>query len=107
MHARREGESLEMHRRIAEALLCDPDVVLARARGNIARWLAGREGTAAEKVYREWLEILDRNSPREIAEFLVSLDERALRLRQSTPFTGVLGAKEVWQIKNRHAAARA
>lgn len=106
MHARREEESLEMHRRVAARLRSDPERVLGKARANIRRWLAGREGTAAETVYREWLDVLDANGVEQLAEFLVSRSEKAVRLRQSNPFAGVLEAREVWEIKRTHAAAR-
>jgi hypothetical protein len=41
----------------------------------------------------EWSRILER-SPAEIAAFLASMGEDAIRLRQSSPFTNVLTPEE-------------
>ena len=98
-----------MHRRIAGRLRSEPEKVLGKARENLRRWLVGREGTSAEAVYREWLAVLDANRVEQLAEFLVSPSEKAARLRQSSPFAGVLDAREVWEIKRtmrRSAHAR-
>jgi hypothetical protein len=105
MHRRREIQSLAMHRRIAEMMERDPDAVIGKAVSNLDAWLASRDGAATGAVFREWLELLNRLTPSEIAAFLVSEDERATRMRQSSPFAGVLSPREVWAIKRNHEAA--
>lgn len=105
MHARREIQSLEMHRRIAELIMTDPQPVIGKAMLNLHSWLGRHRQTALEPVYQEWLGILETLPSGEIAALLVAEDQRAARLRQSSPFAGVLPAEVVWAIKRSHAAA--
>jgi hypothetical protein len=107
MHARREQQSLEMHRRIAGRLRSDPGAVLGKAFANLGSWSRQHAGGASEVVLSEWKTLLETSSVSEIAEFLVSDDERAVRMRQSSPFAGVLAPREVWEIKKQHATAPA
>lgn len=102
MHRRREIQSLEMHRRIAALMESEPERVIGKARENLFAWRLRREDDAAGD---EWLALLDRLSPGELAAFLVSETEDALRMRQSSPFAGVLSPREVWAIKHGHEAA--
>lgn len=105
VHRRREFESLEIHRRIVGRLEADAVPVMEKARGNLRRWLAGRGDGALAVVYREWDGLLGSLDLQELCELLVAEDERAVRLRQSSPFAGVLPPQEVWEIKrgSRHA----
>ena len=106
MHQIREKQSLEIHRRIAEILRTDPERVLGKARQNLRKWSAVRSDAASTVVFSEWLELLDDLTPAEVAEFLISESERAVRMRQSSPFAGVLSPQEVWAIKRAcHEAA--
>lgn len=104
MHQRREKQSLALHRRIAERLLDDPTAVIGKAVENLKRWEnASPHGLSPACL--EWREILTRRAPAEIAERIVADDEDAARLRQSSPFAGVLDPREVWAIKRGHEAA--
>jgi len=98
--------SLALDRAVADRLKANP-ALLAHARGNLRRWLA-RNGDAPglRRCYEEWLEIVDRQPLEKILELLAAEDEEARRLRQNSPFAGVLPASEVWAIKRRfrHAA---
>ncbi len=77
--------SLVLHALIAQKLLGDP-AILERARNNLDRWkAAGSTGPWAD----EWRVVLDK-PPAEVAAFVVSTSEDASRLRQSSPFAGVL-----------------
>lgn len=65
--------------------------ILEKARANAERWLASGnydEGEAAS--VREWLPLLDRNRLSELLEALTSTSENAVRMRQSSPFTGII-----------------
>jgi hypothetical protein len=92
-HMRIEERSLALHAAIAERLLADPGL-LETAKRNIARWVE-RDGEIPP--WNEWREILRRPLP-EIIEVLVSPDENARRLRQSSPFCGLLTSRERWRI---------
>jgi hypothetical protein len=91
-HEKIDRRSIELHRAIAEKLRAQPEL-LEIARQNIERQLAGRSRQYAEA----WRELLA--SP--MAEWLPRLvedSERMRAMRQSTPFAGVLSAKERWKI---------
>ena len=85
---------------IAARLRHDPRV-LRIARANLQRWMA-RDGRRPRPVFQEWLLILDRLSAGEIANFLLSDTPMARRLRQSSPFAGVLNDAERRVIRHRH-----
>lgn len=107
VHQRREQESLEIHRRIARRLDDDAVPVLEKARGNLRRWLSDRGEDSLAAVYREWESLLGSLTVAQVSALLVAEDERSTRLRQSSPFAGVLSPQEVWEIKRscRHATA--
>jgi hypothetical protein len=89
-HTRVDERSLAMHRLIAEKLLADPPL-LDKARENVRRWQK-TEGSPMLAL-SEWENILS-GPVAEVAEFLVERSERATRLRQSSPFTGILTEPE-------------
>jgi hypothetical protein len=103
-HERLEQYSLELHRTVADMLRHDPSL-LERAKDNIKRWTVGRD-LDKKNPYLEWLDLLD-GSPEQIFELLESQSEKAVRLRQSTPFTGILPDNKRLEIFNRYAAVRA
>lgn len=89
-HSRLDERSLALHRRIAEKVLAHPDL-LDKARDNLRRWQQ-TEGSP-KLALAEWEQIL--NGPTDqIAEFLTERPERATRLRQSSPFAGILTEAE-------------
>ena len=94
--------SLEMGRRVA-ARLRDEPALLQIAHDNLARWLrANASAPALVRCYREWQVILD-GPLRDLCAILETDSEENRRLRQNSPFAGVLPPSEVWSIK---AAAR-
>jgi hypothetical protein len=105
MHHLREIQSLQMHRRIAAMMESNPSGVIGKALENLHAWLDHHQGSAMESVFKEWLDLLARMEPSEISAFIVSDSERAVRMRQSSPFAGVLSPREVWAIKRGHEAA--
>ncbi len=90
-----DERSLAFHRLISAKLRQQPDLV-EKARGNIARWLkicsAGVEPTLLE-----WQGVLAGSFDQIVAQ-LEATDERATRLRQSSPFTGILTQSERLKI---------
>jgi hypothetical protein len=85
-----DARSLALHAVIARKIERDPRL-LAKARRNLDRWRSarGREPHALA----EWRRILARPW-REVAALLVDPGEDATRLRQSSPFAGVLTPAE-------------
>jgi hypothetical protein len=107
-HLDTDKVSLELARRVAERVRCRPEV-LEIAHANLARWMRQNAGSPSlMRCYSEWKKILTR-PVEEICELLSSDSEHAQRLRQNSPFAGVLTPAEVWEIKARfrHATATA
>ena len=71
------------------------------ARRNLRRWVA-RDGRRVRQVFREWDQILQRLTADQIARFLVSDTPMCRRLRQSSPFVGVLSSAEVQAIRSKY-----
>ena len=107
-HFETDQVSLELARRVAERLRWQPELV-EFARANLARW--SRQNASVPSLLRcyiEWQEILSRPVD-EIRDLLCSESDVAQRLRQNSPFAGVLPPAEVWEVKSRfhHAPATA
>jgi len=100
-HRLLEARSLAMHAVIARKIERDP-ALLDIARRNLQRW-RGRWERATPGWLNEWQELLKRPWP-QIAALITEPSEHASRLRQSSPFAGVLTNAERWRI---HAAFRA
>jgi hypothetical protein len=98
-HARLDERSLALHRRVAEKILADP-TLLGRARENVRRWQAA--SATPSFALAEWESILDR-PVEEIAALLTERSERANRLRQSSPFAGILTETERRAIYESYA----
>lgn len=86
-----EARSLAMHAAIAAKIERQPKL-LEIARNNLKRWRARWED-AVPAWHKEWCEILDRPWPG-IAAVMTGSGETYARLRQSSPFAGVLSAEE-------------
>jgi hypothetical protein len=85
-HRRIDERSLAMHRLIARKVLADPGL-LDIARANLRRWQQ-MDGSPMLAL-AEWEQILS-GSADQVARFLADPSERATRLRQSSPFCGIL-----------------
>lgn len=108
-HDVHDAVSLELARRVASGLREHPDW-LDRARANLERWTRLNNGaTSLLRCYGEWVALLSRPVG-EVCRALVADTEEGRRLRQNSPFAGVLSPAEVWQIKSqfrRHATRAA
>lgn len=98
-HALLDQRALAMHRLIAEKLRRDPSL-LAVAQANIARWKSTASPSALARL-EEWEAIL-RQPLESILEVLTSESEEATRLRQSSPFCGILTPAERTHILLSH-----
>jgi hypothetical protein len=80
---------------VARKIDADPHGhALARVRALCARWLAT---PSASPDLKRWQDILARPWA-EIRAHLLDLSEEGTRLRQSSPFCGVLSPRERWRI---------
>ncbi len=88
-HSLQDKVGLELAIRIQEALPEHPEW-LEEARTNLDRWSA-RNSSAASllRCYAEWRELLERPVP-EICAVLIADTEEGRRLRQNSPFVGML-----------------
>ena len=99
-HARLDERSLALHRLVAQKLIADP-TLLGLARANVARWKAAN--AAPSFALSEWEQILGQPIV-EITALLVDRSEHATRLRQSSPFAGILTDAERKAIYESYAA---
>jgi hypothetical protein len=93
-HADIDRRSRDLARAVVSRIDADPTRAgLERARSNCRRWLSRGPQPAVE----EWLCILD--APWEqVRTVLLDGSEEGQRLRQSTPFCGILTPRERWQF---------
>lgn len=79
------------HRAMARKIRRQPKL-FKRARRNIARW--ERRNRGCPEALREWKRILrDKDMPT-VLRMITRADEEGNRLRQSSPFCGILTEKE-------------
>lgn len=90
-HRLAEARSLALHCLIAQKITADP-ALLAIAKRNLAAWIA-RYGVSPPRALEEWRAVLARPW-QEIAALITDPGENAARLRQSSPFAGVLTPAE-------------
>jgi hypothetical protein len=86
-----ETRSLAMHCLIARKINTDPSL-LEIARQNLSKWCT-RYGDSVPAALEEWRAILDRPWPA-IASLITDPGESSARLRQSSPFAGILTPAE-------------
>lgn len=107
-HVEIDRVSLALARCVAERLRTRPELI-GVARDNLARWSKQNVSSPSLlRCYSEWQAILTQ--PLEnVCALLCAETEEGQRLRQNSPFAGVLSPAEVWEIKAqyRHATATA
>ena len=86
-----DERSLAFGRAIAERVLSSPELI-SQARATAQRWMTTCSPRAIAPL-QEWLTALDQPIEQVVA-LLTSRDQRAIRLRQSNPFAGVLSNSE-------------
>lgn len=91
-----DQRSLALDRMIAEKLRADPEL-LQRARNTLQNWILQRQPTVPKPLL-EWETILATWPLERILALLVSSEEEARRLRQSSPFCGILTEQERLRI---------
>ena len=103
-HAQIDRINAAQDRWIARKVRRNPRL-LKIAHQNLARWIQ-HDGKQVRPVFREWERILTRLDADEIARFLQSDTPMARRLRQSSPFAGVLSDAERRAIRLKHEKTR-
>jgi len=98
-----DRRSLALDKAIAQKLQQEPQL-LQRAKDTLQRWIHQRE-PEIPLALQEWQEILD--TWLKILELLTSFDEEARRLRQSSPFCGILSEEERLVIFRKFRSQRA
>jgi hypothetical protein len=83
-----DQRSLALDRAIADMIRSQPEM-LQRARATLDRWIEQRAPNVPQALL-EWKGILDRCETEEILSLITREDEEARRLRQSSPFCGIL-----------------
>lgn len=98
-HIRIEERSIALHRAVADRIRKNHKL-MREAEQNLQRYLqqSFSEGKTPTRSLLEWQELLENKSLEEILEFMVSDSERARRMRQSSPFAGILSPQERWRI---------
>jgi hypothetical protein len=94
-HAIVDARSIAFHALIAEKIAARPGL-LETARANVRRWQTTADRRLAPTL-AEWEALLELPPP-ELLAFLTDPGERATRLRQSSPFTGILTTRERTEI---------
>ncbi len=90
-HRLLDARSLAMHCKIAQKISRDKSL-LEIPRRNLVRW-SQRTSGEVPKFIADWQDILEKPWPL-VAAFITSCSEEANRLRQSSPFAGVLAPQE-------------
>jgi hypothetical protein len=96
-HRRLDRRSLELHRLVAEK-----PSLLAKVRERLVRSICSkRHADSVINALSEWLHILEDRSFSEVLELLEDPGEEATRLRQSSPFAGLLSPAERKAVLDR------
>lgn len=97
-----DRRSLALHGAVAAKLAAQPEL-LDVARANLRRWLLVNPSDSLH----EWARLLDTTPLPALIELMQSSGERATRLRQSSPFAGLLTPQERQVILRRYEPRRA
>jgi DTW domain-containing protein YfiP len=97
-----DRRSLALHEAVAARLEAEPQL-LDVARANLQRWLSTNPASAL----REWRQLLETTPLPALIVLLRSTGEHAARLRQSSPFAGLLTPQERQAILNDYESRRA
>lgn len=90
---REDRVGLELHRTIAKKLIDDPERVLALVPSNVERMRSVVRGPYAHGWLDEWI-ALSSGPLGELVDRMLATDQRAIDLRQNSPFAGALTQPE-------------
>ena len=95
-HSLHDAKSLALHTVIAWKISLDPSL-MERAKENLADMRSRHEPDNMPLYIEEWEQILTLRWEH-IAALLIAVTEEAIRLRSSSPFTGILTQSERHKI---------
>jgi hypothetical protein len=105
-HQHVDARSLEMHRLIAQKVRRAPELI-KEVEGTLKRWLAqSNDSERAADTMQEWQHFLETSSLEDVLTFISSESEEAARMRQSSPFAGILTDSERQDIFAKYEALR-
>jgi hypothetical protein len=90
-HQHLDARSLALHSLVARKLMADP-ALIKRARENLRRWKKN-SSRPLPSYFAEWERVF-RLQPAVVAGLLVTMNDDATRLRQSSPFAPLLTREE-------------
>lgn len=97
-----DRRSLELNRLVAEKIRRQPEL-MDLVRDKLDRTLGeSRLSESCKEALREWQTIFSLKSFEEILEILVEDSDEGQRLRQSTPFSGILSQQERGEVFRRY-----
>jgi len=99
-----DQRSLALDRLVAEKVRANP-ALLERAVSTLARWIEQRQPNVPP-VLREWQTVFATLPLEGILQVLTSAEQRAQRLRQSSPFCGILTPQERLAVLREYEARR-
>jgi hypothetical protein len=102
-HHQLDARSRALHAAVANQIRRDP-ALLAIPLANLDRWEHEQGPTPA---FQEWRQILLSEPLEHVLSLLEEDSERADRLRQSSPFTGILSPEERAEIFRSYESAGA
>ena len=90
---------------MAEKLQANPQLLEVACR-NLDRWISSADD-APLAAHLEWRRLLQSEPLPEIVALLRADSDDARRLRQSSPFAGLLSPQERWRVLNDYEARAA
>ena len=100
-----DRRSLELNRLVAEKIRQQPEL-MDLVRNRLERTLSeARLSESSKGALREWQTILSTHSSNEVLEILTEDSDEGQRLRQSSPFSGILSQRERLEVFRRYESA--
>lgn len=101
-----DERSRELHMLIASKLRREP-ALLGQVREQLKEWIvAAKRSPRRRLALQEWKDLLDQQPLSRVLLLLESEDEKACRMRQSSPFTALLTERERARIFQKYDARR-
>ena len=105
-HTMIDARNRELHQIIADKI-CQNPLLIQRVRETLMHRLrATDEAGRGHGSLLEWQRRLDEQPLDQVLDFISSTDEEACRLRQSTPFVGLLTEPERLEVFRKYEAFR-